>query len=83
MRCRYHCASPDFYPSHTFIYIFSAYELYADLKSGERQASEVGPEETKEKKTTMAERFKKAFSRENVTVHFVGVWCIIYLVTAE
>ena len=46
--------------------------------------SDVGPHNTSgEGKTTRADRFKKAFSRENVTVHFVGAWCIIYIVTAK
>jgi hypothetical protein len=30
-----------------------------------------------EKKMSMAERFKKAFSYKDVTVHFVGVWYVM------
>ncbi|PPQ69955.1 hypothetical protein CVT26_013291 [Gymnopilus dilepis] len=50
-----------------------AYELYADPKSDEKTVREVG-ESGKVVMTSMAERFKKAFSRDHVKVHFVGVW---------
>ena len=100
MRCRYHCASPDLYPSHTLIYALSAYELYADRESG-GQAVNVGSQIIDSQKrltlvdrfkkifsnesshdtpdSNMAKRFKKAFSRENVKVHFVGAWCVVHI----
>ncbi|EDR07594.1 uncharacterized protein LACBIDRAFT_388237 [Laccaria bicolor S238N-H82] len=49
-----------------------AYQLYADSESGARPVSDVGA--NPEEKTTMADRFKKAFSHENLTVHFIGAW---------
>ena len=83
MICRYHCTSPnDLYPPHKVIYIFSAYELYANLKSARHRARNVGDTDG-EGKTTMAARFKKAFSYENVTVHFVGAWCVIKIFATE
>ncbi|KAF9555482.1 WD40 repeat-like protein [Agrocybe pediades] len=45
---------------------WSAYELYADNKSGEK-------DETSES-TSKAGRFKSAFCHMDVKVHFVGVW---------
>lgn len=54
--------------------MFSAYELYADSKSDERTATEVGSQEP----MSMAERFKKAFSHKDVRVHFVGAWYVIF-----
>ncbi|KIK12754.1 hypothetical protein PISMIDRAFT_689228 [Pisolithus microcarpus 441] len=48
-----------------------AYELYADLTSGE-MVKGVGEEADSE--MSMAERFKKAFSYKGVKVHFVGAW---------
>ncbi|KAI5991905.1 hypothetical protein EDD15DRAFT_2446701 [Pisolithus albus] len=48
-----------------------AYELYADLASGE-MVKGVGEEADSE--MSMAERFKKAFSYKDVKVHFVGAW---------
>lgn len=47
-----------------------AYELYADPKSDKCTVTGVGSHE----ETSMAERFKKAFSHKNVKVHFVGAW---------
>ena len=39
----------------------------------------VGSSKTQdEKKMTMAERFKKAFSYKDVKVHFVGAWYVIH-----
>ena len=64
---------PIIYTYHRVIYVSSAYELYADPKSGKRLASDVGDTDGEED-TTMASRFKKAFSNENVKVHFVGAW---------
>ncbi|KAF8878890.1 WD40-repeat-containing domain protein [Gymnopilus junonius] len=49
-----------------------AYELYADPKSDIKSVTEVG--DFGEVKTSTAERFKKAFSRKDVKVHFVGAW---------
>ena len=46
------------------------------MKSDKHLASNVGDTDGEEK-TTMPARFKKAFSYENVTVHFVGAWCVI------
>ena len=66
---------PILYASHRVIYVSSAYELYTDPRSGERLASDVG--DYGEEDTTMASRFKKAFSNENVKVHFVGAWCVV------
>lgn len=61
----------------------SAYELYADLPPKESPQEANGPEErlTKSQKkakksTNMAKRFKDTFSRPNVRVHFIGVWCV-------
>ncbi|KJA23435.1 hypothetical protein HYPSUDRAFT_137760, partial [Hypholoma sublateritium FD-334 SS-4] len=53
-----------------------AYELYADPKSDDITATEVGSKGLggSKDKTSSAERFKKAFSREEVKVHFVGAW---------
>ncbi|RXW13019.1 hypothetical protein EST38_g12835 [Candolleomyces aberdarensis] len=48
-----------------------AYELYADPKSDNEEAPQVG---STDKKVSMAQRFKEAFSRRNVRVHFVGAW---------
>ncbi|PPQ69959.1 hypothetical protein CVT26_013295 [Gymnopilus dilepis] len=50
-----------------------AYELYADPMSDEKTVREVG-DSGKVVMTSMAERFKRAFSREDVKVHFVGAW---------
>ncbi|KAJ2913615.1 hypothetical protein MD484_g6798, partial [Candolleomyces efflorescens] len=50
-----------------------AYELYADPKSDVPEAPAVGSSST-DKWVSMAQRFKEAFSRQGVTVHFVGVW---------
>ncbi|KAF8883655.1 WD40-repeat-containing domain protein [Gymnopilus junonius] len=50
-----------------------AYEVYADPKSDIETVAEVG-EFVDEGTSTMAERFKKAFSHEGVKVHFVGAW---------
>ncbi|KJA23408.1 hypothetical protein HYPSUDRAFT_39890 [Hypholoma sublateritium FD-334 SS-4] len=47
-----------------------AYELYADPDSDKLTSTEVGTEE----KMSSADRFKKAFSRKDVIVHFVGAW---------
>jgi hypothetical protein len=59
--------------------IFSAYELYSDPKSHLRTATPVGSSQMQdENKMSMAERFKKAFSYKDVTVHFVGVWYVIH-----
>ena len=57
----------------------SAYELYADPNSDRRPASNVGTQDT----VTMADRFKTAFSHNNVTVHFVGAWCVIQTMALE
>ena len=62
--------------SHKLIYVFSAYELYAKPENGQRSASDVGDAGGQET-STMASRFKKAFSYEDVTVHFVGAWCVV------
>ena len=58
---------------------FSAYELYAEPRSGLRSGGYVGnqPEET----ATNADRFKRAFSHPDVKVHFVGAWCVIVIMT--
>jgi hypothetical protein len=100
--------------------VLSAYQLYTDPKSGEKNVAPVGstnnqetpgPHEAPTKSQTnnswfpwfgagasgkdvpgnegasataaqesvsMAERFKRAFSRD-VRVHFVGAWCVINL----
>ncbi len=50
--------------------MLSAYELYVDPKSDELEVTEVGSDET----MSMAERFKSAFSHNDVKVHFVGAW---------
>ncbi|KAF4616714.1 hypothetical protein D9613_008834 [Agrocybe pediades] len=42
-----------------------AYELYCDPATDERSETQ---------RVTVAEQFKLTFSRENVKVHFVGVW---------
>jgi hypothetical protein len=58
--------------------IFSAYELYSDPKSHSQTVTGVGSSQTHdENKMSMAERFKKAFSYKDVTVHFVGVWYVM------
>ncbi|RXW12342.1 hypothetical protein EST38_g13512, partial [Candolleomyces aberdarensis] len=48
-----------------------AFELYADSRSGDHQTAQVG---STDEQVSMAQRFKEAFSRKNVRVHFVGVW---------
>jgi hypothetical protein len=59
--------------------IISAYELYSDPKSHLHTATRVGSSHTQdENKMSMAERFKKAFSYKDVTVHFVGAWYVIH-----
>ena len=66
------------------IYVFSAYKLYADPKSGGRPVSSVGFQDTdSQEHPTMAGRFKKTFSNENVKVHFVSAWSVIQHVTTE
>ena len=63
---------------------FSAYELYADPKSGGHPVRNVGSEDTDgQKRPTMADHFKKTFSNENVKVHFVGAWCVIKIMTTQ
>ena len=60
------------------IYVFSAYKLYVDPKSGGRPVSSVGSQDTDgQEHPTMAGRFKKTFSIQNVKVHFVGAWSVI------
>ncbi|KDR68085.1 hypothetical protein GALMADRAFT_1354883 [Galerina marginata CBS 339.88] len=54
-----------------------AYELYADPKSDEPTATQVGVplgESPQTERLSSADRFKKAFSYEDVKVHFVGAW---------
>ncbi|KAF8489057.1 hypothetical protein JB92DRAFT_3148147 [Gautieria morchelliformis] len=60
-----------------------AYELYADEKSNEYyppqpkkllQRLHLHKRPVKPTPVNMAERFKTTFSRENVRVHFIGVW---------
>ena len=78
MRCRYHCATPNLHLPFCLLNTFGAYELYADPNSGGRPVSNVGSHDTDSQELpTMADRFKKAFSNENVKVHFVGAWCVI------
>ena len=55
----------------------SAYELYSDPESHLHTATQVGSSQTQDTKTTKAERFKKAFSYKDVTVHFVGAWYVV------
>ena len=58
--------------------VFSAYELYIDPRSHLPEVTQVGSSQKQDKGTTsMAERFKKAFSYKDVTVHFVGAWCVM------
>ena len=60
--------------------IFSAYELYSDPESHSHKVTRVGssPKQDENKMST-AERFKKAFSYKDVSVHFVGAWYMILL----
>jgi hypothetical protein len=73
----------------------SAYELYADPKTGRPEADQVESSLFKRlkqmlrlaKKDTpapgaisLAERFKRAFSRTDVKVHFVGAWYVIHAI---
>ncbi|RXW16281.1 hypothetical protein EST38_g9576 [Candolleomyces aberdarensis] len=51
-----------------------AYELYADPESDKEQAAPVGSMTTDGERVSMAKRFKQAFSRPGVKVHFVGAW---------
>ncbi|KAJ2935963.1 hypothetical protein H1R20_g1129, partial [Candolleomyces eurysporus] len=78
MKLRYHCSSLHYITVIAVVTILltslilaSAFELYADPKSGEHQAAQVG---STDEQVSMAQRFKEAFSRKNVRVHFVGVW---------
>ena len=58
--------------------MFSAYELYSDEESHSHTVTQVGTSQRQDKnKTTKAERFRKAFSYEDVTVHFVGAWYVM------
>ena len=57
---------------HCLIF-FSAYELYADLKSDEPTVTQVGQVDSSGE-MSMAKRFKSAFSHKDVKVHFVGAW---------
>ncbi|KAF4615646.1 hypothetical protein D9613_012548 [Agrocybe pediades] len=50
-----------------------AYELYCDPATDEPEP-QIHPARPSSKRVTVAERFKLTFSRENVKVHFVGVW---------
>ena len=66
----------------------SAYELYADFEADQKTVSlaerlkrvlqlakrEVPENPPGPKPIPMAERFKQAFSRKDVKVHFVGAW---------
>jgi hypothetical protein len=75
MRCKYRCTSSRRIISvlrYLSFTIPSAYELYADPKSDDVTAAPVGS--PTDKKVSMAERFKEAFSHKNVVVHFVGAW---------
>ncbi|KJA17498.1 hypothetical protein HYPSUDRAFT_192134 [Hypholoma sublateritium FD-334 SS-4] len=47
-----------------------AYELYEDPESDKTTTTQVGSKE----RLSSADRFKKAFSRKDVKVHFVGAW---------
>ncbi|KAF4615638.1 hypothetical protein D9613_012546 [Agrocybe pediades] len=49
-----------------------AYELYSDPATDELEP--IGPQESFRERVTIAERFKRTFSRKGVKVHFVGVW---------
>jgi len=58
------------------IVIFSTYELYRDQRTSSDKATnskQVGSQ----KKISMADRFKNAFSHKGVRVHFVGARCAI------
>ena len=45
-----------------------------DSKARQQPASELG--RSSQEYVSKAERFKRAFSRKNVKVHFVGAWCV-------
>ncbi|KAF9524055.1 hypothetical protein CPB83DRAFT_898202 [Crepidotus variabilis] len=47
-----------------------AYALYCASEQGKSMATQVGSQQ----EISMSERFKKAFSRKDVKVHFVGAW---------
>ncbi|KAF9536831.1 WD40 repeat-like protein [Agrocybe pediades] len=49
-----------------------AYELYSDPATSELEP--IGPQRSFRERVTIAERFKRTFSRKGVKVHFVGVW---------
>jgi hypothetical protein len=58
--------------------IFSAYEIYCDPHCHLKNVTRVGSSQLQDKnKTSMVERFKKAFSHKDVTVHFVGAWYVM------
>ncbi len=52
----------------------SAYDLYSDSDSEERNATQVGF--NTEPTMSAADRFKNAFSYKDVKVHFVGAWYV-------
>ncbi|KAF4609409.1 hypothetical protein D9613_012988 [Agrocybe pediades] len=49
-----------------------AYELYSDPATDELEP--MGPQGSSRERVTIAEHFKRTFSRKGVKVHFVGVW---------
>jgi hypothetical protein len=72
-------------PPQLIVIFSSAYELYADEKSETYYPPQPQPKKLlqrlhlrpgphKPEPVDMARRFKETFSRENVRVHFVGVW---------
>ena len=56
---------------------YSAYELYSDSESEERNATQVGF--NTEPTMSAAARFKNAFSYKDVKVHFVGAWYVFII----
>lgn len=85
---RFHC-KPVMWSSSNFVFDFrtSAYEIYADFKSGSDEpssrsqthpSSDPKPSQARDSKLqSTAERFKNTFSRD-VKVHFVGAWYVVH-----
>jgi hypothetical protein len=61
---------------NAFLSLFG-FEKYEQTTSRHGDQNQDAPSETaQEESVTMAERFKRAFSREGVKVHFVGAWYV-------
>lgn len=79
-RRRYRCRCPRWALLHVCTQswpdIYSAYELYA--KSDESHTQKLSEKKLRKSPQYLHLKFKTTFCRENVHVHFVGVWYAIW-----